>query len=497
MDNQLIKSFSLNYWKNSVFKRIQNIHLVGIGGSGMNGIAEVLHNLGFKVSGSDLTKSEATNRLINLGIEVKFSHIAENASYCDAIVVSGAVAMDNIEILVAKKRRIPIIHRAEMLSELMRFKYGIAVAGSHGKTTTTSLIATILAEANQDPTFVVGGKLNKFSSSAKLGAGSFFISEADESDGSFLHFNPLLAVVTNIDNDHLINYGNDIESLKKAFVEFIHRVPFYGLVIVCRDDPGISAVIDQISRPLLTYGFSDEADIRAVDYRQQGYASSFKLILPFDPIPKQVTLNLPGKHNVLNALAAIAVGLELKLDLDLITTTLSHFHGISRRFQIYGELVVEHNDYNKQFLLIDDYGHHPKEIAAVIAAIKAGWTDRRLVVVFQPHRYTRTKQLWSEFIATLAVADHIILLDVYSAGEQALSGISSSIMGEQLIQLYNKPVTVIAKESGGDPVESRLWSILKEIIMDQDILLMQGAGDIGKITSKLLEELRVKVDNLV
>lgn len=287
---------------NNFAKRINKIHFVGIGGSGMSGIAEVLHNLGFKVTGTDLVKNEAINRLLSLGIDIRYSHIAENAFYCDAIVVSSAVPKDNIELLVAKRRRIPIIHRAEMLAELMRFKYGIAIAGSHGKTTTTSLIATILAEANKDPTFVVGGKLNKFSSNAKLGSSEFFVSEADESDESFLHLSPLLAVVTNIDNDHLNNYSNDFNNLKKAFLEFLHRLPFYGLAVVCRDDPIILEVIDNIARPLLTYGFSKEADIQALNYKQYHHISKFQVLLPMDPNPKDVILNLPGKHNALNAL---------------------------------------------------------------------------------------------------------------------------------------------------------------------------------------------------
>ena len=482
--NNNLNNYLGNYLSNTKSRRINNIHLVGIGGSGMSGIAEVLYNLGFTVTGSDLAKNEATNRLANLGINIAYSHIAENVVYCDAVVASTAVPTDNIELITARKRRIPIIHRSEMLAELMRFKYGIAVAGSHGKTTTTSLIATILAEANCDPTFVVGGKVNKFSANAKLGAGEFFVAESDESDGSFLCLNPLLAVVTNIDNDHLNNYGGDFNNLKKAFLEFIHKLPFYGLVVVCKDDLVIEDMIPNISRPLLSYGFSEQADVRAVYYQQQQNISNFKVLLPGETQPKEVVLNLPGKHNVLNALAAIAVAIELNIDFTIISKALINFHGAGRRFQIHGDFFINTN----KFLLIDDYGHHPQEIKAVMLSIREGWPDRRLVIVFQPHRYSRTQQLFQEFMQVLSYADQIILLDIYSAGEPMIPNVSSQQLCKLIGENYGKPVVVVAKNSS-EQLEDLLLG-LNTILKNGDILLMQGAGDVGKLTTKLVTKLK-------
>jgi UDP-N-acetylmuramate--alanine ligase len=467
---------SLNYFSNRALTRINKIHFVGIGGSGMSGIAEVLYNLGFKVTGSDLSKSYATNRLLELGVEVVFSHIAENAAYCDAIVISSAIPADNIEIQIAKQRRIPIIHRAEMLAELMRFKYGIAVAGSHGKTTTTSLIATILAEANQDPTFVVGGRLNKFSSNAKLGSSKFFVAEADESDETFLHLNPLIAIITNIDNDHLANYDNNVNNLKKAFLEFAHGLPFYGLAIVCKDDVGVQDAIPNISRPLLTYGFDEQADIRIINYKQKRNKSYFQILLPSSDVPKDVVLNLPGKHSALNATAAIAVGLELNIEFNIIAKALSDFHGIDRRFQIHGQAII--ND--KKILLIDDYGHHPKEMTAVIKAIRDGWPENRLVMVFQPHRYSRTRQLFTDFTQVLSQVDKVLLLDIYSAGEDPIEGVSATNIIQQLAIEYNKKAELITTDN--------LLVKLGEVLQEGDILLMQGAGNIGKLTGTIIEK---------
>lgn len=478
-----------NYLNNNESRRINKIHFVGIGGSGMSGIAEVLHNLGFEVTGSDLSKNEATTRLTDLGINIAYVHIAENVAYCDAVVSSSAITNDNIELVTAKKRRIPIIHRSEMLAELMRFKYGIAVAGSHGKTTTTSLIATILAEANYDPTFVVGGKLNKFSSNAKLGSGEFFVAESDESDGSFLRLNPLLAVVTNVDNDHLSNYENNFNNLKKAFLDFIHRLPFYGLLVACKDDQVTCGIIQDISRSVLTYGFSEQADIRAINYKQQENISSFQVILPGEIKPKEVKLNLPGRHNVLNALAAIAVSLELNIDFSVIAEALEHFHGTDRRFQIHGNFLVNGN----KLLLIDDYGHHPREISAVINAIKSGWPKKRLVVVFQPHRYSRTNQLFWDFIQALSFADYVILLDIYSAGENNISGISSNRLSEELGQQLPNRVICVPNQAN---LEDALILQLKNIIQNEDILLMQGAGDVGKLTKKLVTKLELIKEKL-
>lgn len=481
-----LNNYLSNYLCNNSSRRINNIHFVGIGGAGMSGIAEVLHNLGFTITGSDVVKNDSTIRLTNLGIQVSYSHIADNVACCDAIVASTAVSDDNIELLVARKRRIPIIHRSEMLAELMRFKYGIAVAGSHGKTTTTSLIATILAEANLDPTFVVGGKLNKFSANAKLGAGEFFVAESDESDGSFLKLNPLLAVVTNIDNDHLSNYGGDFNNLKKAFLDFIHRLPFYGLVIICRDDPVVDSVMKDIARPLLSYGFSEQADIRAINYWQQKNISTFDVKLPGDNNYKKIILNLPGKHNALNALAAIAVATELNVEFNIIYQALMHFHGTDRRFQIHGDFIIN----NRKCLLLDDYGHHPQEIKAVFAAIKEGWFNRRVIIVFQPHRYSRTKQLLLEFVNILSQADQIILLDIYEAGETQVDNISSNTICELINRNSGNRAQVIMKQPSAN-LEDVLLYELNKIIQDGDILLMQGAGDVGKLTIKLKAKLQV------
>ena len=483
--NNTLNNYLGNYFCNTKSRRINNIHFVGIGGAGMSGIAEVLYNLGFTVTGSDLVKNEATVRLASFGINIAYSHIAENVAYSDAVVASSAVQNDNIELATARKRRIPIIHRSEMLAELMRFKYGIAVAGSHGKTTTTSLIATILAEANCDPTFVVGGKVNKFSANAKLGTGEFFVAESDESDGSFLCLNPLLAVVTNIDNDHLNNYGGDFDNLKKAFLEFIHRLPFYGLVVVCKDDPVICSMVENISRPLLSYGFSEQADVRAVGYKQQQNVSVFQVLLPGELQAKEVVLNLPGKHNVLNALAAIAVAIELNIDFAIINKALMNFHGAGRRFQIHGDFFINTN----KFLLVDDYGHHPKEIKAVMVSIKEGWPNRRLIIVFQPHRYSRTQQLFQEFIQVLAYADQIILLDIYSAGEAAIPNISSQQLCNLMCDEYGKKAILISKEPSLN-LEDLLLVELHKIVNDGDVLLMQGAGDVGKLTVKLVTKLK-------
>lgn len=486
-----LNNYLSNYLCNNSSRRINNIHFVGIGGTGMSGIAEVLHNLGFTITGSDLLKNEATNRLVNLGIQIAYSHIADNVAYCDAIVASTAVAYDNIELVVARQRRIPIIHRSEMLAELMRFKYGVAVAGSHGKTTTTSLIATILAEAKCDPTFVVGGKLNKFSANAKLGTGEFFVAEADESDGSFLKLNPLLAVITNIDNDHLSNYDGKFDNLKKAFLEFIHRLPFYGLVVVCKDDPIIYSMLGSISRPLLSYGFSAQSDVRALDYKQKEHVSVFQVELPGETNARKITLNLPGKHNVLNALAAIAVARELNIDFEVISHALMNFHGTDRRFQIHGEFIINHN----KFLLLDDYGHHPEEIKAVFAAIREGWSNRRIIIVFQPHRYSRTQQLFMDFVNVLSQADRIILLDIYSAGEQEIPNISSDKLSSLINHSHSNKVRVISKQQHSN-LEYLLLLELNKIIQDGDILLMQGAGDVGKLTEKLITKLKTSLEEI-
>ncbi|MGD8782970.1 MAG: UDP-N-acetylmuramate--L-alanine ligase, partial [Thioalkalispiraceae bacterium] len=365
--------------------RIQRIHFVGIGGAGMSGIAEVLLNLGYEVSGSDIQVNTVTERLSKMGAVVSIGHNEKNITNCDVVVTSSAVNSDNPEVVAAHEKRIPVVPRAEMLAELMRFRYGIAVAGTHGKTTTTSFIASVLAEAGLDPTFVIGGKLNSADTNARLGTGRYLVAEADESDASFMHLQPMLAVVTNIDADHMETYGGDFEVLKNTFVEFLHHLPFYGLAVLCIDDPVVREVIPKITRPIITYGTSEDADVRVSDISSDGFHTHFKVNLPEREDVLSLSLNMPGHHNILNALAAVAVAHEIGVEDKAILDAFSHFQGIGRRFQKYGDIHVPAGT----VMHIDDYGHHPREVAAVVQAIRSGWPERRLVLVFQPHRFTR------------------------------------------------------------------------------------------------------------
>lgn len=464
-------------------RRIQKIHLVGVGGAGMGGIAEVLHNLNYEVSGSDIVKNAMTERLSKLGIKITYAHIAENVETCDVVVVSSAIASNNIELVMARKRKIPIVPRAEMLSELMRFKHGIAVAGTHGKTTTTSLISSIFAEAKLDPTFVIGGQLNSMGVNAKLGTGEYFIAEADESDASFLHLMPMMTVITNIDKDHLGTYNNDFACLKAAFLEFLQQLPFYGLAVICIDDEGNQDILPEITRPVITYGFSSIADVRAINVRQEREKCYFEAILPgFDqPLPFQ--LNIPGRHNVLNALAAIIIAMEVGISIDAIRQGLLHFQGTGRRFQVLGKFRVGAGD--EEVLLVDDYGHHPREVKAIINAVREGWPERRLVMVYQPHRYTRTKALFDDFAATLSDVDVLLMLDVYSAGEEPIPGADSrDLCGNIRSRGQIDPIFI------EDP--SKLHHTLQGILKNGDILLMQGAGSVSKIAHKLAEQFAAK-----
>ncbi|MCK5921483.1 MAG: UDP-N-acetylmuramate--L-alanine ligase, partial [Methylococcales bacterium] len=381
-----------------IAQRIERLHFVGIGGSGMGGIAEVLLNLGYKVSGSDLAENSVTQRLVGLGAEISKGHSAAHVKGSSVVVISSAVADDNPEVQAAKDLRIPVIPRAEMLSELMRFRESIAVAGTHGKTTTTSLIASILAEAGLDPTFIIGGRLNSTDSHSRLGSGQYLVAEADESDASFLYLQPMLAVVTNIDADHLSTYGGDYAQLRQVFVEFLHHLPFYGPAILCLDDPGVSEILSQVNRPVITYGIEQDADIRAHHLQYSGVMSRFQVDLPQRIEPLQIELNMPGRHNVLNALAAIAVGVQLGLSDDVLQRSLKQFEGVDRRFQVAGEYSLPQGS----VLLVDDYGHHPTEVQATLEAIRAAWPGRRNVVVFQPHRYTRTRDLFEDFAQVLS-----------------------------------------------------------------------------------------------
>lgn len=458
--------------------RIRCIHFVGIGGVGMGGIAEVMLNLGYDICGSDLNENAVTKHLSTLGANISFGHSAENLRDCDVVVVSTAVKKDNPEVVAAHEQRIPVVPRAEMLAELMRFRYGIAVAGTHGKTTTTSLVASILAEGEFDPTFVIGGRLNSAGTNARLGESHYLVAEADESDASFMHLQPMMAVVTNIDADHMETYGGDFENLRQTFIEFLHHLPFYGLAILCIDDEEIRNVIPRINRPIITYGFSEDADIRAVDLRQEGNKTFFTVAKKDNSHWLDVTLNMPGKHNVLNALAAVAVANEVGVNAKAIQEALMNFEGIGRRFEINGDYQV--GDAN--VLHIDDYGHHPREVEATINAIRSGWPDKRLVVAFQPHRYTRTRDLFEDFTAVLSGVDVLVLLEVYPAGEAPIAGADGRSLA-RAIRARGQVEPVFVEDIND------LATTLKSVLLDGDILLTLGAGSVGAAAQKLKQEL--------
>ena len=464
-------------------RRIERIHFIGIGGAGMGGIAEVLVNLGYKVSGSDLQENAMTRRLAQLGVPIAIGHDMRNVEGCDVVVRSTAVDPNNPELIAAKRARIPVVPRAEMLAELMRFRHGIAVAGTHGKTTTTSLVASILAEAGLDPTFVIGGQLNSAGTNARLGTGHYLVAEADESDASFLHLQPMMAVVTNIDADHMGTYGGDFNRLRQTFVEFLHHLPFYGLAVLCIDDPVVRDILPLIAKPVLTYGLDAQADVRAVDIVQQAALTRFKVIRPGFDKPLEVSLNLAGHHNVLNALAAIAVAHDIGLSDAAVQTALSRFSGIARRFQLYGDIPARAG----KVLMIDDYGHHPREISATVQAVRQGWPGRRLVTVFQPHRYTRTRDLFSDFVTVLSTVDELFLLNVYPAGEAPIAGADSHSLANAIRSWGRiKPVHVEDAQ--------RLPALLGDALGGGDILLTLGAGDIGYIASRLPAQLAAQVD---
>jgi UDP-N-acetylmuramate--alanine ligase len=469
-------------WMRADFRRV---HFVGIGGAGMSGIAEVLHNLGYEVSGSDKSESAVTRRLAGLGIKVYNGHAAENVASANALVVSGAIRADNPELMAARERRVPVVPRAEMLGELMRFRRGIAVAGTHGKTTTTSLIASVLAEGGLDPTFVIGGQLLAAGTHARLGTGEYLVAEADESDGSFLLLNPVIAIVTNIDADHLENYGGDYALVKKAFADFLHRLPFYGLAVLCTDDTEVAELARSTTRRVITYSVHGSADVHASDMRQEGARMHFSLHLPDRATALPVTLNLPGVHNVQNALAAAAIGWQLGVSADAIARALVEFQGVGRRFQIRGEITLDLGS----ALLVDDYGHHPRELAAVFEAARRGWPERRLVIAFQPHRYTRTRDLLDDFANVLADADVLVLTEVYPAGEAPIAGADGHALA-RAVRARGKVDPVLIEH----PRE--LAETLTSLLRDGDLLLLMGAGDIGAAASDLaaagkLETLKV------
>ena len=461
-------------------REIQRVHFVGIGGVGMCGIAEVLLNLGYKVSGSDVKENVAIKRLLKQGANVFIGQKADNVKGVEVVVVSTAIAADNVEVVAAKEHRIPVIRRAEMLAEIMRFRHGIAIAGTHGKTTTTSLTASLLIAAGFDPTYVIGGKLNSAATNAKLGEGKYFVAEADESDASFLLLQPMVAVVTNIDADHLETHDGDFERYKHSFVEFLHHLPFYGKAIICLDDAENKQIMDKISRPIMTYGIESNADVKALNIKCNGMQCHYDLVLPEAESVTQITLNMPGKHNVLNSLAAISVAHLLGVETAVMQKALQTFDGIGRRMQQYGEIETEKG----HVLLVDDYGHHPTEIKATLEAAKNAWSERRIVVVFQPHRYTRTRDLFEDFSNVLSKADALVVTEIYSAGEAHIAGADGRALCAA-IRARGKVNPVFVENL--DDLNSSILDVIKK----GDVLLTLGAGSIGAIAEKLPEALAV------
>ncbi len=455
-----------------MYGKIQKIHFVGIGGIGMSGIAEVLINLGYQVSGSDLRESEITRRLAKLGGTIAYGHRAENLADVDVVVTSTAVNQENPEVQEALLRKIPVIPRAEMLAELMRMKYGVAIAGTHGKTTTTSMVATVLSHGDIDPTVVIGGRLDSIGSNAKLGQGEFLVAEADESDGSFLKLSPTIAVVTNIDEDHM-DYYQDLDEIRSTFVDFINKVPFYGLVVLCLDDENIQGVIPDVKKRLVTYGMSSQADFQAADIEHQGDRTSFTVIFRGDELGR-LNIRMPGRHNVLNALAAVAVGMELDMPFAAIAEGFHDFGGVGRRFQVKGE--------PKDIMIVDDYGHHPVEIKATLAAACAGW-DRRIIAVFQPHRYSRTEALFDDFLTAFYQADHIVVMDVYAAGEETRPEVSADKLAAGISGHGHKSCVYAgsAKET---------LTHLQQFVEPGDIVITLGAGNVWQVGEDLLQVLK-------
>jgi UDP-N-acetylmuramate--alanine ligase len=458
-------------------RRINTIHFVGIGGSGMGGIAEVLINLGYKVQGSDLKPNNVTEHLGRLGAKVFFGHAAQNVAGADVVVVSSAVEESNPEVVAARKDRIPVVARAVMLGELMRFRYSIAVAGTHGKTTTTSLVASILAEGGEDPTFVIGGRLKSAGSNARLGAGHYLVAEADESDASFTHLQPLIAIVTNIDNDHLVTHEGDFERLKLSFVDFLHNLPFYGLAVVCFDDQHVRSILADLGRPVVTYGLSAGADLRAVNIRPRGLQTEFDVERTTGP-SFTVTVNLPGTHNVLNSLAAIGVALELNVEVDAIRRALLAFQVIDRLLQHIADVDTPAG----RVTIVDDYGHHPTEVAATFQALRQGYSGRRLVLAFQPHRYTRTRDLIDDFGKVLSAADVLFVTEVYAAGEAPIAGADGRAICRAVRSRGQVEPVFVEKVEG-------LASALTDVIKDEDLIVTMGAGNISAVSHALPTQL--------
>lgn len=465
-----------DFFRPPEMRRIRRIHFVGIGGSGMCGIAEVLLNQGYEISGSDISVNANIKRLQTAGAQVFQEHSEANIVGADVVVQSSAITLKNVEIAGARERGIPVVRRAEMLAELMRYRHGIAVAGTHGKTTTTSLITSIFAEDGKDPTFIVGGRVNSAGTNAQLGGSRYLIAEADESDASFLHLQPMVAVVTNIEADHMETYGFDFNELKKTFIEFLHNLPFYGLAVMCIDDDVIRSLLVDVARPLLTYGFSEDAAYRIHNLDMDQRLCTFTLDRPGGQTSLNVQLNIPGRHNVLNAAAAIAVASDEGISDDAILKGLAKFEGVGRRFEMYGDFSVP----GGQAMLVDDYGHHPTEVKATIDAVRNGWPDKRLVMIFQPHRYTRTRDLYDDFVQILGSVDVLIVLDVYSAGEDAIPGAGSRNLCASIRQRGGvDPIYVEAIED--------VPNVLADLVHGNDLVLTQGAGSVNKLVALLAE----------
>ncbi|WP_249963445.1 UDP-N-acetylmuramate--L-alanine ligase [Histophilus somni] len=454
-------------------RRVKQIHFVGIGGAGMGGIAEVLLNEGYQVTGSDIAESAVTSRLISLGAKISFSHHAENIEGASVVVVSSAIKGDNIEVITAHEKRIPVIQRAQMLAEIMRFRHGIAIAGTHGKTTTTAMVAMIYAQAGLDPTFVNGGLVKSAGTNAYLGCSRYLIAEADESDASFLHLQPMVSVVTNIEPEHMETYHGDFEEMKQTYVNFLRNLPFYGLSVMCADDPVLMELSSQVGRQVVTYGFSDEADYRIEDYQQTGFQGHYTVVVP-NGERIDVLLNVPGKHNALNATAALTVAKEEGIENEAILTALAEFQGAGRRFDQLGQFIRP----NGKVMLVDDYGHHPTEVNVTIQAARQGWENKRIVMIFQPHRYSRTRDLFDDFVQVLSQVDVLIMLDVYAAGEQAIAGADSRSLCRSIRNLGKVDPILVSDHK-------QLAEIVDQVIQDGDLILAQGAGNVSKLSREL------------
>lgn len=456
-------------------RRVKQIHFVGIGGAGMGGIAEVLLNEGYQITGSDIAENAVTNRLTSLGAKIYFSHQATNIEGASVVVVSSAIKDDNVEVVEAHKNRIPVIQRAQMLAEIMRFRHGIAIAGTHGKTTTTAMISMIYAQAGLDPTFVNGGLVKSAGTNAHLGASRYLIAEADESDASFLHLQPMVSVVTNIEPDHMETYHGDFEEMKQTYVNFLHNLPFYGLAVLCADDPVLTELIPKVGRQVITYGFNENADYRIENYQQTGFQGHYTVVTPQDE-RVNVLLNVPGKHNALNATAAFAVAKEEGISNEAILAALADFQGAGRRFDQLGQFIRP----NGKVMLVDDYGHHPTEVGVTIEAAKKGWENKRIVMIFQPHRYSRTRDLFDDFVQVLSQVDVLIMLDVYAAGEAPIAGADSRSLCRSIRNLGKVDPIFLAEQEN-------LAQILDQVIQDGDLILAQGAGNVSKLSRQLAE----------